>query len=66
MEEALRRAIEKLNSDVRNYLTPILVYAELLAQTAPESDRSKLAAISASAEQILLCLNEFVGLTRER
>ncbi len=61
MQEALLRAVEKLNSDVRNYLTPILAYADLLSGTASEADRKKLATVSNCAEQILASLNEFVA-----
>ena len=60
MEEAFQRAVEKLNSDVRNYLTPILAYSDLLSSSASEADRKKLAIISTCAENILHCLDEFV------
>lgn len=61
MQEELRRAIEKLNSDVRNYLTPILAYADLLSRRVPEPDRRKLAKISKCVELILASLDEFMA-----
>lgn len=61
MQEALRQAVEKLNSDVRNYLTPILAYSDLLSRNASEADRKRLAKISECAERILASLDEFVA-----
>lgn len=61
MQEELRRAIEKLDSDVRNYLTPILAYSDLLSRGAPQADRRKLAKISECAERILASLDEFMA-----
>ena len=56
----LRRAVEKLNSDVRNYLTPILAYSELIGQSLAEGDRHKVEVMTECAEKILKSLEEFV------
>jgi len=61
MKDPLCTALEKLNSDVRNYLTPILVYSEMLRRKAPDGDREKLFKISDCAEKILASLEEFVS-----
>lgn len=61
MDEPLRRALEKLNSNVRNYLTPVIAYSDSLASKAPETDRHKLLVITACAEKILGALEEFVA-----
>ena len=60
MEEAFRLAVEKLNSDVRNYLTPVLAYADQMSSTASKAERKKLAIISQCAHNILKALEEFV------
>ena len=56
----LRDAVEKLNSDVRNYLTPILAYGELISQTVPQEDRRKVEVILECADKILASLQAFV------
>ena len=61
MEEALRGAVEKLNSDIRNHLTPILAYTDMLSCNAAAAERKKLAVIALCAENILSALDEFVG-----
>lgn len=61
MQDDLREAVEKLNSDVRNYLTPIFAYTDLLSCTAAEADRRKLAVMSHCADSILAALDEFVA-----
>lgn len=63
MDDALRRAVEKLNAEVRNSLTPIFAYSEMLMSTAVESDRKRLAVISSCAENILQSLDTFVHAT---
>jgi len=65
VHDDLRQAIEKLNSDVRNYLTPIFAYTDLMSCTVAEADRRKLAVMSHCADSILTALDEFVASVSE-
>ena len=60
----LRQAVEKLNSDVRNYLTPIIAYSDMLTADLAGPELRKVMVIQQCAQKLLTSLEEFLDVLR--